>query len=169
MTCKYCGKLIPDDSVVCPHCLEVLTQTQKRENVITGTVGALIGAAIGGAVILLLGQLGFIASISGFILAICTLKGYELLGRKLTMKGAIICLILIAVTPYFANRLDWTLSLIKVFTDDGISVSLSEAWALFPELISNGIIPKGDYILGLVMLYVFSLAGAFGTLRDLFR
>jgi len=169
MTCKYCGKLIPDTCVVCPNCLQDLTQTQKRENIITGTVGALVGAAIGGSVILLLGQLGFIASVSGLILAVCTLKGYELLGKKISMKGAIICLILIAITPYFAHRMDMTFSLMQVFSEEGYILSFSEAWTLFPELLSNGIIPLRKYITSLVMLYVFALMGAFGTLRDLFR
>lgn len=141
--------------------------TPKRENMITGIVGALIGAAIGAAVIVLLGQLGYVASISGLILAVCTLKGYELLGHQLSIKGAIICLVLILITPYFADRLDWALWLSREFSAEG--VTLGEAYAAIPGLIAEGLISKADYIKSLVMIYIFAALGAFGTVRDLFR
>ena len=55
-----------------------------------GVVGALIGSLLGAASIILLSQLGYVAAISGVIMAVCALKGYELLGGKLTKKGVII-------------------------------------------------------------------------------
>ena len=103
MICNHCGQ--ESSGKVCQHCGALMQPeikatpaqsstsyvvVEKKENVITGIVGALIGAAIGGASIVLLTQLGFIASISGLILAVCTLKGYELLGGKLSTKK--ICL-----------------------------------------------------------------------------
>ena len=56
-------------------------ELKAPENVPMGLLGALVGAALGGASIILLSQLGYIASISGVILAFCTLKGYQLLGK----------------------------------------------------------------------------------------
>lgn len=168
MTCKHCGKLIPDTSVICPICGQNVSRpVAKRENVITGTVGALLGAVIGGAVIVLIGRLGYVASISGLILAVCTLKGYELLGRQLSGKGALICLLLIAATPYFADRLDWAFIIQEAYADEGVTIG--DAFAVVPTFVSEGIIPMADYVKSLVMLYVFALIGALGTLRDLFR
>ena len=65
---------------------EVLEQAapaeiKAPENVFLGLIGARVGARLGGASIILLSQLGYIASISGVILAFCTLKGYQLLGK----------------------------------------------------------------------------------------
>ena len=136
----------------------------KSEIVITGIIGAVIGAVIGAAVIILLSRLGFIASISGFILAICTLKGYELLGRRFSMTGLIVCLILIIVTPYIADRLDWAI-LVKESNPD---VSLWEAFSMIPDLIKYEFIEKSVYIKNLVMLYLFAAIGAFNTVRSLF-
>ena len=56
-------------------------EVRAPENVPMGMIGALLGAVLGGASIILFSQLGYIASISGVILAFCTLKGYELLGK----------------------------------------------------------------------------------------
>jgi len=85
MNCTKCGQEILNNATFCEHCgaevkpVEAVSgEVQKPENVIAGIVGALIGAAIGGAAIILLSQLGVVASFSGIILAICTMKGYEL-------------------------------------------------------------------------------------------
>lgn len=179
MNCGNCGNPVEDGASSCSFCGQTVTpeasamQTQipvatpKRENVVTGIVGALIGAAIGAAVILLLGQLGYVASISGLVLAVCTLKGYELLGHRLSTKGILICLVLILVTPYFADRLDWAMWICRDLNDDSISVG--QVYASIPNLLAEGYLSTAEYIKGLVMIYVFAALGAFGTIRDLFR
>ena len=57
---------------------------EKQENLALGILGALLGGILGGAAIVLIGQLGMISALSGVVLAFCTLKGYELLGKKLS-------------------------------------------------------------------------------------
>ena len=52
------------------------TKMQKQEQVLPGIVGALIGSLIGAVVIVIVGQLGYVAAVSGLVMAICTLKGY---------------------------------------------------------------------------------------------
>ena len=69
-----------------------------KENMLLGIVGALIGSLLGVASIVLFFQMDMVASLSGLILAFCTLKGYEMLGKKLGNIGIIICiLIMLAV------------------------------------------------------------------------
>ena len=48
---------------------------EKKENLALGILGAVIGSLIGGAAIVLIGQLGMISAISGVVLAFCALKG----------------------------------------------------------------------------------------------
>ena len=62
-------------------------EQKKRENVPAGIVGAFLGSLIGVACAVLIGQLGYVASVSGLVMAVCALKGYELLGGSLTKKG----------------------------------------------------------------------------------
>ena len=184
MNCPHCDEVVEESAEVCGNCGAGLTEKQpqqeqqvqeqnnpvapeKPENLFTGIVGALLGAAIGAGVIILLGQLGFVASISGFILAVCTLKGYELLGGKLTTKGTIISLILLLITPYIADRLDWAILITKEFSSEG--VTFGQAFAAVPALIEEGAIVQGDYIKNLLLLYGFTILGAFSTFKGVFK
>lgn len=163
MNCKKCGNVLAEGMERCDNCGFPVKSGEKRENVVTGVVGALIGALIGAGSIILLSQLGYVASISGLILAVCTLKGYELLGGKLSGKGIAICVILMLLTPYVADRIDWAIMLVQEFADYGIT--FGEAFALIPELLADGSIEMGMYIKNLLMIYGFALLGAFSTLR----
>lgn len=169
MNCNKCGNPIADNAAFCEFCGQTVAQTpeapaKKPENVFTGIVGALIGAMIGGGCIILLSQLGYVAALSGFILAVCTLKGYELLGGQLTKKGIIISIVLMLITPYIADRLDWAIVIMNAWSDVG--VTFGEAFAVVPMLIEEGSIAMSDYIRNLLMIYGFALLGAFSTLRS---
>lgn len=139
---------------------------QKPENVLTGVVGAIIGAVLGGASIVLLSQLGFVAAISGVILAVCTLKGYELLGGQLSKRGIIICCVLMAITPYIADRIDWAIIIAQTFADEGVTLGM--AFAAVHDVIAESDMLV-DYFTSLGMVYLFVVMGAFGTLKGLFK
>ncbi len=143
------------------------SQPQKREHPFFGTIGAILGAILGGASIILFSQLGYVAAISGVILAFCTIKGYELLGRRLTNKGAIICIILILITPYLADRLDWAIMICKAYEE--YDATLLNAFLAVPDFLAEGIIDQSIYTKSLVMVYLFAALGAFGSLKDLFN
>jgi hypothetical protein len=154
----------------CPECGQLADSKKvdkKRENFVTGLVGAILGAVIGGASIILLSQLGYIASVSGLILAVCTLKGYELLGGKLSIKGIVASIILVLVTPYLADRIDWAIVLMQEWTEYG--VTFGECFAVIPALLEDGSIEMGMYIKNLVMIYGFAALGAFSTLKNALR
>ena len=140
---------------------------EKKENMVTGIVGALLGAALGGGCIILLSQLGYVAALSGLVLAVCTLKGYELLGGKLSKKGMVICIVLMLVTPYIADRLDWAIVLMNEWSEYGIT--LGEAFAIIPELVTEEAIEASAYYGNLAMIYLFVLLGAFSTVRGLIK
>lgn len=163
MNCKKCGKELPDSVTICDVCG---AEQGKSENVMTGVVGALIGAVLGGASIILLSQLGFVASISGVILAVCTLKGYELLGGRLSKRGIVISCVLMAVMPYIADRLDWAIVIAQTFADEGVTLGMAFA-AVHNVIAENDMV--ADYFSSLAMVYLFVVIGAFGTLKGLFK
>ncbi len=169
--CEFCGKEVSQETQQAPQQQQFQTQAapiiRKRENVAAGVVGALFGAVIGAAVIILLSRLGFVASVSGLILAICTLKGYELLGGELSKKGIIICLILIIITPYMADRLDWAILIKESYAE--YDLTLGDAFSVVPDFVKEGIIEKGTYLKSLLMIYAFAALGAFSTLKSLFE
>ena len=77
---------------------EYVQETQeKKGSVITGFIGALLGAAIGSVAWAAVGMMGYIASIIGFVIAFLADKGYDLFkGRQGTVKMVIliICVVL---------------------------------------------------------------------------
>lgn len=166
MFCPQCGKEVPEGLSLCQECgaqmpakQEATAAPLKPENVLTGTVGAILGAAIGAVAIILLSQLGLVASISGLILAVCTLKGYELLGGRLTTRGIMISCVLILVTPYIADRIDWAILLVKEYPN----VTFAEAFEAVPRLLDMGFIVPETYWTSLIMVYLFAILGAAGT------
>lgn len=192
MNCKKCGAEVATSASFCEYCgapinqEEALQQSysapaaytttaavaqpevvEKKENVLIGLVGALIGAAIGGGSIVLLGRMGITASICGFILAVCTFKGYELLGGKLGKLGLLLCLVIIAVTPYIADRIDWAFVVLEAYGDMG--VTFGQAFNAVPALVAEEAIDKGGYISNLLMLYLFTAIGGFSVIFSTFK
>lgn len=101
--CQFCGTHTPTDAYMvsgslmrlCPDCYTTLSQNatlsknkenQKKENLFTGIIGALLGSLLGVLCIILLSQMGYVAALSGFVMAVCTLKGYELLAASFPAK-----------------------------------------------------------------------------------
>lgn len=79
---------------------------EKQGSVLTGFIGALIGALIGGAIWMVVGILGYIASIIGFVIAFLASKGYDLMkGRQGTIKMVIliICVVLAVAAGTFGT------------------------------------------------------------------
>lgn len=67
---------------------------EKKENLPLGLIGAVIGILLGSVLWVLIGQIGFIAGIAGYAIVFCGMKGYQLLGKKLSKTGIIICIVL---------------------------------------------------------------------------
>ncbi len=132
-----------------------------------GLIGAVIGALIGGASIILFSRLGYVASLSGLILAFCTLKGYELLAKGLSTKGLILCSILMLVTPFAADWLDWAIMLYQEVAAYG--ATFLDCLVILPELFKDGTIAMSEYLKNLGMIYLFVIMGGFYTLKNAFK
>lgn len=137
---------------------------EKRENVLTGLVGAFLGSLIGVACIVGIGQLGYVASISGVVMAVCAIKGYALLGGAMSRKGAVISCVLTVIMTYFGNRLDFAVSVARL-----AEVDVFAAFHAMGELLDGGYINTAAYWGNLVLLYLFTLLGAVPALISAFR
>ena len=77
---------------------------EKKGSIIGGFIGALLGAAIGAVAWTLVGMLGYVASIVGFVIALLADKGYDLFkGRQGTIK--MVVLIVCVILAVFAGTL----------------------------------------------------------------
>lgn len=139
---------------------------QKKENIVGGIVGALIGSLLGVVCIILLSQLGYVAALSGAIMAVGVLKGYELLGGKLTKKGIIISVVIMLFMTYLGDRLDWAIVLYRDGGGERAGYNVFECYRMVPEMIRKEFIEIGSYIANLILLYVFLLLGAVPTIRS---
>lgn len=135
------------------------TQKKRPENIVAGVVGAFWGTLLGVACTVLIGQLGYVASISGLIMAVGALKGYELLGGRLSKKGAVISCALILVMTWLAHRLTWAVALSST-----AELGIFESFQVIPDLLEAGLLEGPAYWGDLAMLYLFTLLGAVPTI-----
>lgn len=94
LLCETCGK-------------NVLTQLEneknKDTNYLKGFLASLAGAMVGSVLWIVLGAIGFVASIAGFLIALGAFTGYEKVKGKLTRKGIVLNVIAILIAFLFAQ------------------------------------------------------------------
>ena len=135
-----------------------------KEKVALGFIGALVGSVIGAVCIVLLGQLGYIASICGVVMGFCAIKGYRLLAGKLSVKGIVISIVLMIVMVYLSNWVSYALAVAEVYETGFFTAFINVHY-----LISEGAITAFDYFKEVGMLYIFTALGAVPTVRDQFK
>lgn len=90
-----------------------------KENYILGIIGALLGSVVGAAVILLVARMGYISAISSAIMGFAVVFGYKKLGKKFSVFGGILCIVISIAMTYLAFRIDSTWDLFNAFQDAG--------------------------------------------------
>ena len=130
----------------------------KRGNFIAGIVGALLGSFIGIAVMVFIGQLGYVSLWAGIVMGVCVTKGYELLAGKFDILGMILSVLVMALMVYLGNNLDWAISIMRAY-----EVNLFDA---FPAV---GVVVRESgstavYYQNLALYYLFTLLGAIPTM-----
>lgn len=170
--CQHCGKDVPTVGAnvagaylsLCDECFGTLRgqmevshgQYQaRRESVAAGIVGALLGSLVGAAAIVLVSRLGYVASVTGLVMAVCTLLGYEKLGGKLTKKGVVICSVIMLAMTYVANQIDWAILVMQE-----VGITFFEAYQSISLLLDYEAIEASVYWGNLALVYVFLLLGA---------
>ena len=117
-----------------------MTSAEVKEKVAGGILGAFLGTLIG---------------------AICIVLGYQILGKKMSLKGIIICVILMLLMVYISNWFSYAVAVAQVYKADIVSSFLA-----VPELIKEGAIESGAYYKDLLMLYVFTAIGAVPVIKN---
>lgn len=179
--CESCGKphtnlgsycVSGSVSFLCDECYTHVTQSLQqsevemsntKESVVAGVVGAFLGSVIGVITIIILGQLGYVAVISGLVMGVCTVKGYEMLGKKMSTKGIIICSIVMIIMTYFGEKLDW---MITMMTE--ADFSLSEASFYFWDILEYAD-ATSTFIADLALVYLFTAGGAVPTILNVIK
>lgn len=146
------------------HTLTRRENEQKSENVIGGIVGALLGSLLGALAIIVISRLGYVAAISGVIMGVCTLKGYEMLGGKFSKKGVLISCIIMFIMVFLSYQIDSAISLMSV--DEYSNIGFFGLFRLLNYAMVTGGINWGSYLPSLLLLYAFTALGAVPTVSN---
>jgi hypothetical protein len=98
-----------------------------------GLIGALIGATIGSFVWILIGYMGFYASIAGYAIAYASFYGYSLVKGLNSKIGVAINIFSIIFALFLAEYIGITLQILKEYPD----VSITQYIYATPTLFSN--------------------------------
>lgn len=125
----------------------------EKNNYIKGLLGAIVGALIGSILWVVVYQLGIIAAICGMAIALCSIKGYILLGGKVNLIGIIMVIVVILASVFLA---EFTGLAISVSRELGISIS--DALDFMSIALKDSEV-KMEVIKELIIGYVFTIAG----------
>lgn len=136
-----------------------LQSENTKEQFIPGVVGSFLASLVGVIVIVVVGQLGYVSAISGIVMGLAVIKGYEWLGKKLTKKGIVAASIIMLVMTYFAYQLDFAISIAR-----WAEVSILDGFTAIPYILESGDLDVTEYYMELAKLYLFTLVGFVPTL-----
>lgn len=138
---------------------------QKPSNPFFGVIGALFASLLGVGLWVLIGQVGFVAGIAGFVMLKLALSGYQKLGGSLDKKGAVICLIITAGMITGANLLDYAVSMTRgYFQYEASFETLTYVFSNFGKLMSDMDMWRG-FIIDLAIGYGLSIWSAAGAIK----
>ncbi len=145
----------------------VLDGQEKRENMLLGIIGALAGVLLGAVLWVILGQVGFIAGIAGYAIVFCGMKGYGMLGRVLSKKGIVICILLSIVAVVGAEMVSLAIIAFNEL-NEVYGITLGDAFRLLPDLMKEpelaGAVAK-DLIIG----YALSIWASYSSVKSIWR
>lgn len=176
--CSRCKNVLPlrtalvdgNPELLCGGCFSQVmngadAKNRKKENLPLGLIGAALGVLLGTVLWVIIGQFGFIAGIAGYAIVFCGMKGYELLGRKLSKAGIVICVLLSLLMIAGAEYISLGLVIYKELKEvSSLYVSLGDAFAFIPELLGESEVAAGvakDLIVG----YGLAIWASFSSVR----
>lgn len=178
MTCPFCDQPLEENTATCPHCggavqgeqpvpqsqpiIPQPTPVEKPENILNGIIGAIGGACLGGALIVLMSRFGLFASLCGAVIAVCALKGYEFLGGRLSKTGIVTSIVLLCIVPAVAYFLSLSISLQKQFP----FLTLLQAFKGLLIVMKDNPETMSEVIRELLILYLFTALGAFSAISS---
>ncbi len=139
-----------------------------KENIVAGVVGAFLFSLAGAVVYFLLHLIGYIASISGLVGAVCAVKGYSVFSKKESKKGiaiaAVISLLVIVIAWFFSLAYD-VYDVYKAAFESGeidYAFSYIESVRLAPEFLKEPDVASAYYSdLGLSLFFCVLGSGSY--------
>lgn len=174
--CSRCKNVLPlraaavdgNPVLLCENCFrqemnEAGGQSMRRENMFLGLIGAVFGALLGTVLWVVIGMIGFIAGIAGYAIVFCGMKGYEMLGRKLSRKGIVICILLSCLMIVGAEYVSLGLTIYKEL-GDMYYLSIGDSFALIPAFLEESEV-AGGVMKDLIFGYALAVWASFSSVK----
>ncbi|MBQ8255045.1 MAG: hypothetical protein IJY94_06050 [Clostridia bacterium] len=152
--------------------MDITENTQKKENVLLGALGAFLFSLIGAVLFFVLNAIGLIESISGFVAVFAAINGYIIFGKGQSKKGVIISLIIAAVVIIVSWYLCFCITTVKqINAQAGKLPDELKYSTTFTEFFPNGfgvIAKQPDLLISLGLSLVFGALGYVSHVTGLF-
>ncbi|MEG0452381.1 MAG: hypothetical protein RR428_05165 [Coprobacillus sp.] len=177
--CRHCGEIVNVDfcnveghtDLICASCFQKYETTMpetKPVNLPLGILGALAGSLIGVVAWVVIYQLGIVAGITGFVMSVACLKGYQMLGGGLDKKGIIIGVVIAVVMLFGAEMLALGFEIQSAYGEYGMSVGIMDAMKDIPLFLGEGEV-LGAVMKDLLFGYGFMAAASFSYVKNQYR
>ncbi len=146
-------------------------EEEKRENFLSGLVGAFLFSLAGLAVYVLLYQIGILAWVSGFIATICAIRGYSFFAKGESKKGIIaatvISVLIMVVAWYICLSIDVYGAYQEWYANGEIDFTLTifEAASSAYLFLSDPEIASA-YLMDLLLSVLFCIGGSIGPAKN---
>lgn len=129
---------------------------ERHPSVVPGLIGALIGSIPGVLLWVIIGQLGYIAGICGWLMVRGAIFGYTKLGGGINKLGKFLASAVAFIMPLVAEYLGVAVSVYRAFHEsDGVTVA--QAFASVPYFLSEPDVSSGiitNLLIGYVLFAV---------------
>jgi hypothetical protein len=152
--------------LLCDDCYRDVEKKAKAieempSNYVAGLLSSFLGAMIGSVLWIVIGALGFYASIAGYAIAYMSFKGYDIAKGKKTITGILINVFSITTALLIAQYIGLYIDLLKEFPGFEVIQFLQ----ITPLLFSNS-----EFVIGLLpnigLGLLFALLGVYRTIKD---
>lgn len=158
------AQLLPDEQptqTATPFSTEMILGQLSAEKsfypVLPGLIGALLGSIPGVLAWVILGQVGFIAGICGWLMIRGAIFGYTKLAGGIDRRGEILSTIVALIMPIASEYLGLAVSIYRNF-HDSYGITVSDAISSVPLYLAEPDVLKG-IILSLIIGYVLIAIG----------
>ena len=141
---------------------------KKEENVAKGIIGGILGSLVGVLAIVLIGQIGYIAVISGIAMGACTILGYNKLSGGISKKGIIISIIIMVIMTYVGVRLNAAITINNELSKYA-KTDFMEIFGNVSDIVKLDSKLQSAYMRDIILTYVFTAIGVFGIIKTKFN
>lgn len=137
--------------------------TESKSNLFLGIIGAIIGATLGSILWIVIGKIGFIAGIAGFIMVIFSMQGYMKLAGSIDKRGQIISICIAMFMIFGAN---YTLYALEICNSYNIA-DIMGALKRLPRILTAANL-WGSFAKNLIVGYLLSIWSCYKLIKTIF-